>query len=181
MHRPVQQAHLLWQHRTSGYMHADKFVLQVLNVILGDGMSSRLNVRLRELRGLAYSVYSQVQLFADCGTMAIYAGVDEHKIDRVNAIIATVLDELARDGVKRTELQRAITQLRSGKLMSLESLTARMTMLGKGMMEEGTPENPYETIAAIERVTLDDVARVAQTLCRSTNWSTCSIMPSTED
>ncbi|MBL0322305.1 MAG: insulinase family protein [Ignavibacteria bacterium] len=181
VHRPVQQAHLLWQHRTSGYMHADKFVLQVLNVILGDGMSSRLNVRLRELRGLAYSVYSQVQLFADCGTMAIYAGVDEHKIDRVNAIIATVLDEIARDGVKRTELQRAITQLRSGKLMSLESLTARMTMLGKGMMEEGAPENPYETIASIERVTLDDVARVARTLCRSSNWSTCTIMPSAED
>ena len=162
-------------------MHQDRFVLQLLNVVLGDGMSSRLNVRLRESRGLAYSVYSQVQLFSDCGIIAIYAGVDEHKIDRVNAIITTALDEIARDGIRQSELQRAITQLRSGKLMSLESLTSRMTMMGKGVMEEGAPENPYETIAAIERVTLDDIARVAATLCDASKWSTCTIMPSSED
>ncbi|MCX6139472.1 MAG: pitrilysin family protein [Candidatus Kapabacteria bacterium] len=181
VHRPVQQAHLLWQRRTPGYMHKDKYVLQLLNVVLGDGMSSRLNVRLRESRGLAYSVYSQVQLFSDCGTMAIYVGVDEHKIDKVNAIITHALDEISRDGIKRSELQRAITQLRSGKLMSLESLTSRMTMLGKGVMEEGAPENPYETIADIERVTLDGVARVASILCDASMWSTCTIMPTTED
>ena len=181
VHRPVQQSHLLWQRRTPGYMHQDRFVLQLLNVVLGDGMSSRLNVRLRESRGLAYSVYSQVQLFSDCGIIAIYAGVDEHKIDRVNAIITTALDEIARDGIRQSELRRAITQLRSGKLMSLESLTSRMTMMGKGVMEEGAPENPYETIAAIERVTLDDIARVAATLCDASKWSTCTIMPSSED
>jgi len=179
--RGMQQAHILWQRRVDGYLSKDKFCLQVLNVVLGDGMSSRLNVRLRESRGLAYSVYSQVQLFSDCGTLAIYAGVDEGKIDRVNNMIRDVLDQIARDGIRQSELKRAITQLRAGKLMSLESLTARMTMLGKGVMEEGAPENPYETIAEIEKITLQDVARVARSTCKSKTWSICSIMPSTEE
>lgn len=179
--RGVQQAHVLWQRRVDGYMSRDKFGLQVLNVVLGDGMSSRLNVRLRESKGLAYSVYSQVQLFGDCGTIAIYAGVDERKVDRVNVMIGDVLEDIAHNGIRRTELLRAITQLRAGKLMSLESLTARMTMLGKGVMEEGAPENPYKTIASIERVTNADITRIARLVCKSKTWSRCTIMPSGEE
>jgi predicted Zn-dependent peptidase len=179
--RPVQQAHILWQRRTPGYHDADRYAIQLLNVVLGDGMSSRLNVRLRESRGLAYSVYSQVQHFADCGSVAIYAGVDEHKVDRVNDLISTVLRELRTRGITRTELQRAMMQLRAGKLMALESLTARMTMLGKGIMEEGAPEDPYATIRAVQAVTLDDVERVAHRWFDPDTWSTCRIMPHGED
>jgi len=163
-----------------GCRHDDRFALQVLNVVLGDGMSSRLNVRLRESTGLTYSVYSQLQLFADCGIMAIYAGVDEQNISKAERGIRRVLQEIADGGITPAEHRRALAQLRSGKLMSLESLTARMTMLGKGVMEQSRPEDPRETIEAFESVTRDDVARMAQLYCRPEAWSTCTMRPSAE-
>lgn len=176
--KSVQQAHVLWQRRTVGYNRMERFAVQILNVILGDGMSSRLSVRLRESRGLAYSVYSQVQLFEDCGSLAIYAAVDEKSLTRVEQGIRHILDDLASGGITHAEHRRAVAQLRASKLMSLESLTARMTMLGKGIMEQGNPENPFDTISSIEQVTYDELCRVAARLCNPNKWSRCIILPS---
>ncbi len=179
--KPLQQAHVLWQSRTQGYHDADRYALQLINVILGDGMSSRLNVRLREKRGLAYSVYSQVQLFADCGSFSIYAGVDESRMSTVHRSIAAILTELATDGVTPSELARAKAQLRASKLMALESLSARMTMLGKGLLEDGAPEHPYATIASLEAVDQQAIARVAAAVCDPSSWSRCLLLPSGEE
>ncbi|MFN4985469.1 MAG: M16 family metallopeptidase [Ignavibacteria bacterium] len=175
--KQTQQAHVLWQCPTTGYHHADRHALQILNVVLGDGMSSRLNVKLRESRGLAYSVYSQLQLFLDCGIMAIYAGIDETQRARVDREISTILSALSADGITVSERKRAVAQLRASKLMSLESLTSRMTLLGKGIMEEGYPEDPRQTIDALESVTLADVQRVASKYCKPARWSTTSLLP----
>ena len=179
--KSLQQAHVLWQSRTHGYHHADRYALQLINVILGDGMSSRLNVRLREKRGLAYSVYSQVQLFADCGSFSIYAGVDDTRMTTVHRAIASIITELAHDGVTASELARAKAQLRASKLMALESLSARMTMLGKGLLEDGAPEDPYDTIASLEAVDLTTIARVAHEVCDPELWSRCVLLPSGEE
>jgi len=179
--KPLQQAHVLWQSRTQGYHDADRYALQLINVILGDGMSSRLNVRLREKRGLAYSVYSQVQLFADCGSFSIYAGVDESRMSTVHRSIAAILRELATDGVTPSELARAKAQLRASKLMALESLSARMTMLGKGLLEDGAPEHPYATIASLEAVDQQTIARVAAAVCDPSSWSRCLLLPTGEE
>lgn len=179
--KPLQQAHLLWQSRTSGYHHDDRYALQLMNVILGDGMSSRLNVRLREKRGLAYSVYSQVQLFADCGSFSIYAGVDDSRTATVHASIAAILKEMATDGVTVSELARAKAQLRASKLMALESLSARMTMLGKGLLEDGHPEDPYATITALDAVDRETIARLASDVCNPDVWSRCILLPSGEE
>ncbi|MBU3699406.1 MAG: insulinase family protein [Candidatus Kapabacteria bacterium] len=178
--RAIQQAHLLWQTPTIGCRHEDRFALQLLNVVLGDGMSSRLNVRLRESTGLTYTVYSQLQLFADCGILAIYAGVDEQNITKAERGIRRVLHEIADGGITPAEHRRALAQLRAGKLMSLESLTARMTMLGKGVMEQGQPEDPRETIEQFQAVTREDVARLAQRYCKEAAWSTCTLRPSSD-
>lgn len=179
--KATQQAHALWHTRTSGHQAPERWALQVLNVILGDGMTSRLNVRLRESKGLAYSVYSQLQLFADCGVFAIYIGVDEKKLTKAQSMVAKELQQLAQHGVKRTELDRAKEQLRAGKIMSLESLTQRMTMLGKGVLEDGIPEDPYVTLAHINAVRLDELNAIAASCCDPEQWSTCLILPSGAD
>jgi predicted Zn-dependent peptidase len=179
-HKQTQQAHVLWQTPTTGYHHADRFALQILNVVLGDGMSSRLNTKLRETRGLAYSVYSQLQLFMDCGIMAIYAGIDEAQRSRVEKEVASIMTSLAEHGITSAERKRAVAQLRASKLMSLESLTSRMTLLGKGIMEEGYPEDPRQTIDALESVTLADVQRVAAAYCTPSMWSSTCLLPAGE-
>jgi len=175
--KQMQQAHLLWQVPTTGYHHADTYALQILNVVLGDGMSSRLNVKLRETRGLAYSVYSQLQLFMDCGIMAIYAGIDEAQRTSVERHVTGILSDLADQGITASERKRALAQLRASKLMSLESLTSRMTLLGKGVMEEGQPEDPIASIEALESVTLADVHHVSQQYCNPARWSTTCLLP----
>lgn len=175
----TQQMHVLWQTPTQGYHHRDRFALQILNVVLGDGMSSRLNVQLRERRALAYSVYSQLQLFTDCGILAIYAGIDQRQHARFEKEVSSILTSIASNGITAAERNRAIAQLTASKLMSLESLTSRMTLVGKGMMEEGHPEHPIDTIESLSAVTLDDIQRIAQRICQPDRWSTTALIPST--
>ena len=174
--RPVQQSHLLWHIRTPGFHSKHRSALLLLNVILGDGMTSRLNVRIREAKGLAYSVYSQLQLFTDVGMFCVYAGVEANKFHKAMGMIEREIAILGKDGVKISELKRAKEQLRASKIMSLESLSSRMSMLGKGMLDEGAPENPFDTIARIDKVTLDEINEQARKIC-SREWSKCIIQP----
>ena len=178
LHRPVQQAHVLWQAGTPGQRSRSRYALLLLNTLMGDGMSSRLNVRIRERKGLAYNIYSQLQLFADCGVFAIYAGLDERHVDNVHGMLEQELALLVERGIGRAELTRAKHQLRASKIMSLESLSARMSLLGKGMLEIGRPEDPYATIERINAVTLDEVHDVARRLLSPDRFHRCLILPS---
>lgn len=177
VYRGVQQSHLLWHVRIGGIHDVLRYPLMLLNVILGDGMSSRLNLRIRENKGLAYSIYSQVQFFVDCGVMSIYAGIDEQQISKVEQLIETEFKALKDKGIKTHELHRAKAQLRASKLMSLESLTARMTMLGKGVLEDGSYEDPYETIQKLESVTVEDIHTSVATIANPETWSRVVILP----
>ena len=177
LRRPVQQAHVLWQARTPGLHDHARHALLLLNTLMGDGMSSRLNVRIRERKGLAYNIYSQLQLFGDCGVFAVYAGLDERHVSNVGAMLEQELSLLIERGVTRSELARAKQQLRASKIMSLESLSARMTMLGKGMLEDGQPEDPYETIARIDAVTLDEVHDIARRVLAPDMFHQCLVLP----
>lgn len=180
VYKSVQQAHTVWHSPLPGYASSERHALMLLNVVLGDGMSSRLNSRLRESRGLAYNVYSQVQLFADCGVFAIYAGLDDKHLLKAQDMIARELDMLATDGIRISELKRGKEQLRASKIMSMESLSARMNMLGKGFVEEGKPEDLFATLHDIDSVTLDEVNKVAKRYCKSKNWSRYLMLPGNE-
>jgi predicted Zn-dependent peptidase len=175
--RPVQQAHTLWQLRTPGSLAPERWALLLMNVILGDGMSSRLNVRLRESKGLAYSVYSQIQLFVDVGVWALYAGVEPKRRAAAAEIIAQELQKLRRGGISLRELQRAKEQLRASKLMSLESLSSRMSMAAKGVLDEHTPEDPTLVIKAIEGVNRSTINDLLATMCDPDLWSRCTLLP----
>jgi predicted Zn-dependent peptidase len=175
--RPVQQAHTLWQLRTPGSLAPERWALLLMNVILGDGMSSRLNVRLRESKGLAYSVYSQIQLFVDVGVWALYAGVEPKRRAAAAEMIAQELQKLRRGGISLRELQRAKEQLRASKLMSLESLSSRMSMAAKGVLDEHTPEDPTLVIKAIEGVNRSTINDLLATMCDPDLWSRCTLLP----
>lgn len=173
----VQQAHLLWHVRTEGHHSPHRAAMMLLNVILGDGVSSRLNMRIRESSGIAYSIYSQLQLFQDVGTWSIYAGLDEKRMTKIQSLLDRELNDIAQNGVTMVELNRAKEQLRASKIMSLESLSSRMSLLGKGLMDEGKPEDPYATIDEIRNVTMDEINALAQQMCRPVDWSRCLVLP----
>lgn len=177
IYKSVQQAHTVWHTPVPGYLASERHALMLLNVVLGDGMSSRLNSRIRESRGLAYNVYSQLQLFADCGVFAVYAGIDTKHLLKAQDMIALELDLLASEGITMSELKRGKEQLRASKIMSMESLSARMNMLGKGFVEEGKPEDLFATMRDIDEVTLDGVNKIAARFCKSRKWSRYMLLP----
>ena len=95
--------------------HPDRFVLDLLSVILGEGMSSRLFVEIREKRGLAYAIHSSTDHLLDTGSLSIYAGVDPKNLATA---IKAILEELQRlkEEVPEPELSKA-KELCKGRLL----------------------------------------------------------------
>src|SRR5262245_4803412 len=105
--RDIEQGHLCLALPALSRLDPDRHALAVLNTILGDGMSSRLFLNIREERGLAYAVDSGLHFLQDTGSLMVYAGVDP---ERAPEALQAVLDELARLGdeiVPPAELRKA--------------------------------------------------------------------------
>lgn len=172
-----QQAHVLWHRATDGHRSTSRAALSLLNVVLGDGMSSRLNIRVRESHSIAYSVYSQLQLFTDVGMLAMYAGMDERNIGRTERMFEQELVKLAAQGVRPSELRRAKEQVRASRLMSLESLSSRMSLLGKGMLDDRRPEDPFRAIDEVMAVSLDEINALCAAICDPATWHRLALVP----
>ncbi len=142
--------------------HDDRFVLGVIDTVLGGGMSSRLFQEIREKRGLAYAVYSYHGTMVDTGAFVVYAGTRPDNTEQVVGLIREGIDRLVADGITAEELDRARESIRGQVVLSMESTQARMTRLGKSEATKGELLSLDELIERVEAVTLDDVERVAR-------------------
>src|SRR3712207_2179164 len=125
-----EQAHLMLGVVAMDRHDERRYVLGVLNAALGGGMSSRLFQQVREQRGLAYSVYSTVDSYADTGSLSIYAGCSPGRLGEVVTVVGDVLADLARDGLSASELARGKGQLRGGLVLGLEDVPSWMYRIG---------------------------------------------------
>ncbi len=141
-----------------------RFALGVMSAALGGGMSSRLFQRVREERGLAYSVYSFASGYADAGAFGVYAGCQPGKTEEVLALIESELDAAARGELSDAELERGKGQMRGATVLGLEDAGSRMTRIGKSEIAYGEVIGLDEVLARIDRVTPADVATVAAEL-----------------
>src|SRR6202012_4913680 len=98
-HRDAEQTHVSLGVRTPGRSWEHRWALSVLHTGVGGGLSSRLFQEVRELRGLAYSVYSALDIFADSGAWAVYAACQPERFAEVMGVISEVLGAVARDGI----------------------------------------------------------------------------------
>ena len=145
--------------------HPDRYALDVLNTILGEGMSSRLFVTIREELALAYDVHSYVSHFQDAGSLVVSAGVDPKRVDpTVRAIRA----ELSRmdEGVPETELRKAKEFIKGRIQLRMEDTRAVSSWLGGQELLRNEVLTVDEILAAIEAVTEEDVRRVSRDLLR---------------
>ncbi len=145
---------------------ADRYPLFVLNALLGGTMSSRLFQKIREERGLAYSVYSAVNAFRDTGLMMVYAATSP---SRGNEVVRLILDEIRslRDkGPDPRETEVAKEHLKGSLMLSLESTVSRMSNLARQEIYFGRQFNLGEMIRRIEEVTPESIHRVAWRLFR---------------
>jgi predicted Zn-dependent peptidase len=140
---------------------ARRWPLSVLNTAIGGGLSSRLFQEIREERGLAYTVYSTVDTFADTGAFSVYAGCQPDNVAEVATLARGVLDDVAANGITEAECSRAKGSLRGGLVLGLEDSGSRMNRLGRSELNYGVHHSISETMARIDAVTPEQVADVA--------------------
>ena len=138
-----------------------RFALGVLSATLGGGMSSRLFQRIREERGLAYSVYSFTHSYDDTGQFGVYAGCQPGKADEVLTLMRTELDAAAGGALTAAEIERGKGQMRGGVVLGLEDSGARMSRIGKSELCYGDVLGLDQLLGEIDAVTPEDVSAVA--------------------
>ncbi|HEU5003496.1 MAG TPA: pitrilysin family protein [Actinomycetota bacterium] len=161
-----EQVHLVLGGAGYSREHPDRFAWEVLDVLMGGGMSSRLFQEIREQRGLAYSVFSYRELYRETGAFGIYAGTMPENTAEVLKISEGILDTLASAGPTGAEVDRAKGHLKGSLLLSLEDSSNRMSRLGRSELVRGEILTVDELTARLEAVTVGDVARVAADLLR---------------
>jgi predicted Zn-dependent peptidase len=156
----TEQVHLLMGGRSLPRGDADREALDVVNHVLGGGLSSRLFDEIRERRGLAYSVFSSATSFADSGAWAVYAGTLPEHAGEVGELVGVELERLLADGITDDELEIAKGFLSGSYEMGLEDSGARMSRLGGQLALLGEVRSVESQIERWWAVTHDDVARV---------------------
>jgi predicted Zn-dependent peptidase len=157
--------------------HEKIYVMQIINTILGGGLSSRLFQDIREQRGLVYSVYSYHSSYHDTGLFAIYAGLSKQNVDEVLALIFKQVRDIQLKGVKKEELYRAKEQLKGSLFLSLENVSTRMSRLGKSQLYLGKVVTPEEIVNRVNEVTINDIQELAEEMLDPDGFSLASIGP----
>src|SRR5215216_304186 len=166
INKDLEQAHLMMGTRCPSMTSDDRYSVHVLNVILGGGMSSRLFQTIREEHGLAYAVYSGVNAYTDAGYLSVYAATSPEQMTDVIRLSAEQFGKFKGEPVSDAELQRAKDQLKVSIMLSLESTSARMSNLARQEIFFGRQFTLDEILERIERVTIDDVQRIANEIFR---------------
>jgi predicted Zn-dependent peptidase len=141
-----------------------RFATLILNTVLGGGMSSRLFQTIREERGMAYSVYSDITPYRDTGSLCVFAGTSAGKALECIDLIMAEFAKLKQEPLSEEELTRAKDQLKGNILMGLESSNSRMANLARQEIYFGHFFSSDEIIARVEAVQADQVQHMAQQL-----------------
>ncbi len=161
--KDLEQVHLCLGVPCYPIPHEDRFICYVLNTMLGGGMSSRLFQNIRERQGLAYAVFSELNPYSDTGCLSVYAGTS---LESARNVVESVLREftsLKEHLAPAEEVRRSKDHLKGSLMLSLESTSSRMSNLARQEMYFGRFFTLDELAESIEKVTAEDVQRVAQT------------------
>lgn len=163
-YKKTEQAHIEIAVPALSNNDPDRFALDMISVILGEGMSSRLFMELREKRALCYDVHSYASHYMDTGSFAVYAGVDPKKAAEATEALIGELAKVREDGVTDEELHKAKELSKGRLLLRMEDTRNVSGWLGGQEMLNGIVRTPDEIVELFEAVTTDDVKRVASTL-----------------
>jgi predicted Zn-dependent peptidase len=180
VHRPTEQAHLVLGTRSVSRTAEDRWAYAVLNQVLGGGMSSRLFQKVREERGLAYSIWSERAAYEETGSLSVSVGTAPEHVGDVLGIVAAELEALASSGVSDRELDVARGSLRAELLLAGEDSGSRMARLATALLLHGEVPTPAELVARVEAVGSEDVRRAAEQVA-STPWALAGVGPLAAD
>jgi len=142
----------------------ENIVLTVLTTILGGSMSSRLFNEIREKRGLAYSVSSNVESFRDTGYVFVRAGLEAKNINKTIAIVQKEAQKILQKGISSRELEDAKTHIHGATTLSLEDSSTRANWFAKELLFGSRMETPVQWLDKIDTVTNKDIQKIAKRL-----------------
>jgi predicted Zn-dependent peptidase len=158
--KKLEQVHFAMAFEAPGYRHPDVYIAQVYSMAMGGGMSSRLFQKIREERGLCYSIFAQSGAYEDTGSITLYAGTSKAEIAELTRL---TVDEMKRaaDDMTEAEVARARAQLKAGMLMGLESPSNRAERNARLLAVWGRVPDIDEAVEKIDAVTVEGVRRFA--------------------
>jgi len=157
-----------------------RFALDLLDIIVGGGSSSRLFQELREERGLVYSTYSFSAAYTDAGVFGVYAATRPERAGEVLDVIYRELAELAAGRIRPEEVDRAREQAKGSLMLALESTATRAGRLAGAELFDEPYLQPEELIDRLDRVTVDDVRRLAGELLAEQRLSVVKLGPAVQ-
>jgi predicted Zn-dependent peptidase len=168
--KDLSESHICLGLKGLPYVSDQRYVLHLLNTVLGSGFSSRLFQNIRENRGLAYSIFSYHSAYFDTGLWSVYAGTDK---SHVSEVVNITIDEIRSlsSTVTVDDLERAKSQLKGNLILALESTSNKMTNIAKQEIYYGKYFSPDEIISMVESVTLENIKDLAAKLAGSEDFA----------
>jgi len=161
------------------FLHKDEYALAVLATILGGGMSSRLFLEVREKRGLAYSVHAWVDKYPDTGYLAVQAGVEHGKLEKTILTILAEFKKIKRIKVSPAELKKAKAYIKGTTTLSLETSDEVAVQAASSLINLGKIRTLEDTLRGVDKVTAEDIQRVARDILRTEALNLAIIGPHT--
>ncbi len=173
----TDQTHLILGNLAYHHNHKDRFILGLLAIILGGNMSSRLFSEIREKRGLAYSVHTGVEAYSDCGYIATQAGVEHGNLEKTVGIILKEYKKISTEKVSENELKKAKDYIKGQSVMNFESSDeVAMFYIDQELIRKKIM-NMEEIFAKIDKVTADDILKVAKDIFKEKTLNLAVIGP----
>ncbi len=175
--KKTEQTHLAMGMHAFGRNDPDRYTLTLLHIILGGNMSSRLFRELRERRGLVYEIGTHTKKFYDTGAFLISAGLDTKKIIKSLNLITKELRKIKTKPVGKDEFERAREYYRGQLLLGLEDTIDHMLWMGEHISAEDKIPTPKEILDKIDKITPDDIKRVANRVFKDAGLNLALIGP----
>lgn len=160
--KDFSQSHLLYLLPLINLNEEEKIILNLLNLLFGESMSSRLYYRFRESNALSYSVYSSIQAYSECIVFYIYLSLDKTKLKKANEILEKEINKLINGSIEKKELKRSKEQLKTSIYVDNESLTERLInllKLNKNNLNEFSYENFISKLNKIDTNMINEFCR----------------------
>ena len=178
--KKTDQTHVMLGVPAYPYLHKDEFALATLATILGGGMSSRLFLEVREKRGLAYSIHAWAEKYPDTGYLAVQAGVEHGKLEETISTILTELKKIKEKKVSAEELKKAKAYIKGTMTLALQTSDHVAEHAATSFINLGKIRTLEEIIKEVDKVTANDIQRVARDIFRTESLNLAVIGPHTD-
>lgn len=180
LERTIEQSHLAVSFPSINYFSDDTYALNMVSVLLGGGLNSRLFQKIREDKGLAYSLYSFVETFHNTGLFTTYAATSVNQTEHLYHDILEEIKAFKREGISEMDLIEVKEQIKSNLIIGMENMSSRMSHYGKGELLLGRIRLQDDMIDRINSVTKDKVEQLITEAFDFNNISVTLVSPQAE-